>query len=69
MAMLRFPQSQRISPALYQRLDGTLAYFFSKEFLVSLFEKEGFLTVRSLNIFPLFCIFPDAQFSGCAHKS
>eukprot|EP00850_Spirogloea_muscicola_P026705 SM009620S24938 [mRNA] locus=s9620:65:435:- [translate_table: standard] len=40
--MLRFEAHQQVADNLYQRTDGTLAYFFSKEYLAGLFVDAGF---------------------------
>lgn len=46
LAMMR--NAKRLSPSLYYRSDGTLAYFFSKDDLVEYFERQcGFLPLES----------------------
>lgn len=41
-AQLRFPEEQRVGPAVFRREDGTLAHFFSLEALAALFLAAGF---------------------------
>lgn len=46
LAMMR--NAKRLSPSLYYRSDGTLAYFFSKEDVTEIFERQcGFLPLES----------------------
>ncbi|CAI5742700.1 unnamed protein product [Hyaloperonospora brassicae] len=45
LAMRR--NAKKLGPNLYYRSDGTLAYFFSRETLVQLFEQAGFRTLEA----------------------
>ncbi|XP_063900877.1 tRNA N(3)-methylcytidine methyltransferase METTL6-like [Zophobas morio] len=50
-AMLRFKQGHKLSDNLYVRQDGTLAYYFSLEFLQELFSSQGFQVVSNEYLF------------------
>ncbi|RWS25889.1 methyltransferase-like protein 6 [Leptotrombidium deliense] len=50
-AMLRFNHGQKLSENFYVRQDGTRAYYFSEEFLSSLFEKANFEVVCNRYVF------------------
>lgn len=46
LTQLRFKPESKIQENLHYRQDGTLSYFFSKDFLLELTEKIGFETVE-----------------------
>ncbi|KAK9768338.1 hypothetical protein K7432_001072 [Basidiobolus ranarum] len=45
-AQLRFKPGSKLKDNFYVRQDGTMAYYFSKEYLIELFTKEGFELVN-----------------------
>ncbi|MCO5576671.1 hypothetical protein L7F22_030486 [Adiantum nelumboides] len=47
MTMQRFSATQRVGEQLYQRGDGTLAYFFTPELLSNLFTEAGFIEIEN----------------------
>lgn len=47
MAQLRFKAGHKISDNFYMRQDGTRSYYFSTDFLASLFEEAGYQIVEN----------------------